>query len=54
MSKAMKNSRFTGVRMELTLLTEKVVDGHRIDSEQDLFKVDCIERVLGGTFATIH
>ena len=32
MSEAIINSRFTGVRIELTLLTEKVVDGSRIDS----------------------
>ena len=53
-SEAMRNSRFTGVRIELTLLTEKVVDGRRIGRKQDLFRVEGIERALGGAFATTH
>jgi hypothetical protein len=32
MSEAIRNNRFTGVIIELTLLTEKVVDGSRIGS----------------------
>jgi len=54
MSDEVRNSRFIGVKIELTVLSEKMVDGRRICSEQDLFRLEGIERALGGVFKTTH
>lgn len=54
MTDEMRTSRFTGIRIELTVLTEKVVEGRQICSEQDFFRIEDIERALGGAFATSH
>jgi hypothetical protein len=54
MTEEMRRSRFTGVRIELTVLTERVEDGRRICSEQDLFRIEGLERALGGAFETTH
>ena len=45
MSDVMGISRFMGIRIKLTILTEMVVDGRRICNEHDFFKVEGIERV---------
>ena len=54
MSDEMRASRFTGMRIELTVQGEKVIDGRRLGSEHDLFRLEGIERALGGAFATSH
>ena len=36
------------------MLTMRVADGRRICGEQDLFRVEGIERVLGGAFETTY
>lgn len=54
MSDEMRASRFTGMRIELTVQGKKVIDGRRLCSEHDLFRLEGIERALGGAFATTH
>lgn len=48
----MRISRVGGVRIELTVETESVVDGRRLCSEHDLFSMRGLERALGGAFDT--
>ena len=48
----MRVRRLGGVRVELTVRTEYVVDGRRLCSEHDLFSVAGVEAALGGTFET--
>ena len=42
------------MRIELTVISENVVDGRRICSHQDLFRLEGIERALGDAFETTH
>ena len=44
MSDKMKTSRFTGMRIELTVQDENVIDGRRLCSEHNLFKVEALRR----------
>ena len=54
MTDEMRASRFTGMRIELTVQSEKVIDGRRLGSELSLFRLEGIERALGGAFVTTH
>ena len=54
MTDEMRASRFIGMRIELTVHSEKVIDGRRLGSELDLFQLEGIERDLGGSFVTTH
>ena len=54
MTEEIRTSRFMELRIELTVQTHKVIDGRRLCSEQNLFVIEGIERVLGGTFGTSH
>ena len=54
MTDEMRASRFTGMRIELTVQSERVIDGRRAGSELDLFRLEGIERALGGAFVTHH
>ena len=52
MTEDMRSSRLSGIRVEITVQTEMVIDGRRLCSEQDLFQIPGIERALGGPFDT--
>jgi hypothetical protein len=47
------SSRISGIRVELTVHTEMVIDGRRLCSELDLFQIGGLERALGGPFDII-
>lgn len=46
----MLHSRLTGIRIEIAVQTERVIDGRRLCSEYDLFQLGGIERALGAPF----
>jgi hypothetical protein len=52
MTDDMRSSRLSGMRIEITVQTEMVIDGRKLCSQQDLFRISGIERVLGGPFDT--
>jgi len=45
--------RISGIRVEVTVHTEMVIDGRRLCSELDLFRIGGLESALGGPFDTI-
>jgi hypothetical protein len=47
------SSRISGIRVEVTVHTEMVIDGRRLCSELDLFWIGGLESALGRPFATI-
>jgi len=49
----MLSSRISGIRVEVTIHTEMVIDGRRLCSELDLFRIGRLESVLGGPFGII-
>jgi hypothetical protein len=42
------SSHISGIRVEVTLHIEMVIDGRRLCSELDLFQIGGLERALGG------
>jgi hypothetical protein len=53
MTKDVLNSRISGIRVEVTVHIEMVIDGCRLCSELDLFRIGGLESTLGGPFGTI-
>jgi hypothetical protein len=49
----MLSSRISGIRVQVTVHTEMVIDGRRLCSELDLFRIIGLESALGGPFGTI-
>ncbi|CAK9278385.1 unnamed protein product [Sphagnum jensenii] len=49
----MLNSRIVGIKVEVIVHTEMVIDGRRLCSELDLFQIGGLESALGGPFSTI-
>lgn len=52
MTPALRCSQLSGIRIETTIQTEMVIDGRRLCSEFDLFRIGGLERALGGPFDT--
>jgi hypothetical protein len=53
MTEDVLSSRISAIRVEVTVHTEMVVDGRRLYSELDLFRIGGLESALGGPFETI-
>jgi len=53
MTKDVLSSRISGIRVEVTVHTEMVIDGRRLCNELDLFWIGGLESALGGPFDTI-
>jgi hypothetical protein len=53
MSEDVLSTRISGIRVEVTVHTEMVIDGRRLCSELDLFRIRGLESALGGPFGTI-
>ncbi len=47
------SSRISGIRVEVIVHTEMVIDGRRLCSELDLFRIGGLESALGGPFGII-
>ncbi|KAH9569633.1 hypothetical protein CY35_02G000700, partial [Sphagnum magellanicum] len=47
------SSRISGIRVEVIIHIEMVIDGRRFCSELDLFRIGGLKSALGGPFATI-
>ena len=52
MTPEMRRTRLGGIRIEVIVQTEMVIDGRRLSSKYDLFRLSGIERALGGAFST--
>ena len=48
----MRKNRFVGIRVEVTVYTEKFVDGRQLYSGLDFLHLGGIKRTLGGSFNT--
>ena len=48
----MYKNAFLGIRVEVTVYAEEVVDGRQLCSGLDLLHLEAIESVLGGSFDT--
>lgn len=46
----MHKSHLIGIRIEIIVQTEMVIDGHQLYSEQDLLQIPGIEIALGRSF----
>ncbi len=53
MTEDVLSSRISGIRVEVTVHTEMVIDGRRLCSELDLFRIGGLESALGGPFGTM-
>ncbi|CAK9859022.1 unnamed protein product [Sphagnum jensenii] len=53
MTKDVLSTRISGFRVEVTVHTEMVIDGRRLCSELDLFRIGGLESALGGPFGTV-
>jgi len=53
MTKDVLSSRISGIRVEVTIHIEMVIDGRRLCNELDLFQIERLESALGGPFDTI-
>jgi hypothetical protein len=53
MTKDVLSSRISNIRVEVTVHTEMVIDGRRLCSNLDLFRIRGLESALGGPFGTI-
>jgi hypothetical protein len=53
MAEDVLSSRILGIRVEVTVHTEMVIDGRRLCSELDLFRIGGLESALGGPFGTV-
>jgi hypothetical protein len=53
MTEDVLSTHISGIRVELTVHTEMVIDGRRLCSELDLFQIGGLERALAGPFDTI-
>jgi hypothetical protein len=47
------STRISGIRVEVIVHTEMVIDGCRLCSELDLFRIGALESALGGPFGTV-
>nr|PNR56133.1 hypothetical protein PHYPA_007030 [Physcomitrium patens] len=50
MSEDISRNCLLGMRLELSVRTEKIIDGHKLCSNLDLFEYFGIERAIGGHF----
>jgi hypothetical protein len=48
MTEDVLSSRISGIKVEVTLHTEMVINGRRLCSELDLFQIGGLKRALGG------
>jgi hypothetical protein len=53
MTEDVLSSRISGIRVEVTVHTEMVIDGCRLCNELDLFRIGGLESALGGPLGTI-
>jgi len=53
MTKDILSSRISGIRVEVIIHTEMVIDGRRLCNELDLFRTGGLESALGGPFDII-
>jgi hypothetical protein len=53
MTEDVLSTRISGIRVEVTVHTEMVIDGRRLCSELDLFRIGGLESALGGPFGTV-
>jgi hypothetical protein len=53
MSEDVLSTRISGIRVEVTVHTEMVIDGRRLCSELDLFRIGGLESALGGPFGIV-
>jgi hypothetical protein len=53
MSEDVLSTRISGIRVEVTVHTKMVIDGRRLCSELDLFRIGGLESALGGPFGTV-
>jgi hypothetical protein len=53
MTEDVLSSRISGIRVEVTVHIEMVIDGRRLCSELDLFRIEGLESALGRPFGTI-
>jgi len=53
MTEDVLSNRILGIRVELTVHTEMVIDGRHLCSELNLFQIGGLERALGGPFGTV-
>jgi hypothetical protein len=53
MAEDVLSTRILGIRVEVTVHTEMVIDGRRLCSELDLFRIGGLESALGGPFGTV-
>jgi hypothetical protein len=53
MTENVLSTRISGIRVEVTVHTKMVIDGQRLCSELDLFRIGGLESALGGPFDTI-
>ncbi len=53
MTEDVLSSRISGIRVEVTIHTEMVIDRRRLCNELDLFRIGGLESALGGPFGTI-
>jgi hypothetical protein len=49
----MLNNRISSIRVEVTVHTEMMINGHRLCNGLDLFQIEGLESVLGEPFGTI-
>ena len=52
MSHELRVIRLGGVRIELAVHAESIIEGRRLCCEHDLFRLEGLERALGGAFDT--
>nr|PNR26085.1 hypothetical protein PHYPA_031144 [Physcomitrium patens] len=50
MSEDISRNYLLGMRLELSVRTEKIIDEHKLSSNLDLFEYSSIERAIGGHF----
>jgi hypothetical protein len=53
MSNEVLSTRISGIRVEVAVHIEMVIDGRRLCNELDLFRIGGLESALGGPFGTI-
>ncbi len=53
MSEDVLSTHILGIRVEVTVHTEMVIDGRRLCSELDLFRIGGLESALGGPFGIV-
>jgi hypothetical protein len=53
MAEDVLSTRILGIRVEVIVHTEMVIDGRRLYSELDLFRIAGLESALGGPFGIV-